>query len=297
MRRKVIIGVALLVVVSLLTACGIPQEDFDAAVADKEAAEAQVASLQSDLAAAQSDLATAQSDLATAQSDLATAQSDLAASEDEVASANSQVSSLESEVASLESDLAAAEATIADLEAAAPAEEEEEVAEEEEEVAEEEEEEVAEEEEEVAEELSFEAATYTNEEYGFSVKYISDWTAQDDLSASYIIMWVSGDFAGYPFPGMRIFAVTDAESADDALTAAHDSIEIASTTEVTLADGTAASESKITYISDTGSMMDARTIAVQKDGTWIVVSVYTVGAYIPVDEAQYSEMLHTLAFQ
>ncbi|GAI27050.1 unnamed protein product, partial [marine sediment metagenome] len=98
MKRKVLIGMALLLVVPLLFGCGIPQEDYDAAVAEKDATQVQVVSLQSDLAAAQSDLATAQSGLEAAES--------------ATASAESQLSSLKSQVAALQKELSEKESTL-----------------------------------------------------------------------------------------------------------------------------------------------------------------------------------------
>lgn len=90
-RREVLIGTALLLVVPLLFGCGIPQEDYEATVAEKDAAQSQVASLQSDLAAAQSDLEVAES---------------------ATASAENQLSSLKSQVAALQKELSEKESTL-----------------------------------------------------------------------------------------------------------------------------------------------------------------------------------------
>jgi len=58
MKRKVIAGMlSALVMLLLLGGCGgIPQEDYDAVLAERDALQSQVASLESDLTAAQSDL-------------------------------------------------------------------------------------------------------------------------------------------------------------------------------------------------------------------------------------------------
>jgi Tol biopolymer transport system component len=136
-KKKVFPGLASLLTVALLVGCGgMPQEDYDKAVADKEAAEAQVASLQSQLDTAKSDASKAKSDLAAAQSELAQVQSDLEAAQNEAASvkgaaspAQSQLSAARAEATKAKSDLAAAhakvaelEAKVAELEAAAPGE-------------------------------------------------------------------------------------------------------------------------------------------------------------------------------
>lgn len=193
MKRKLLIGTALLLTISLLGACGAPQEDYDAAVAAKEAAEAKVASLQRQLSKAQSDLSKAKSDLSAAQSELATAKSDLEAKEKELAlaksaasSAKSQLSSAQSAANKAKSDLAAAEeerdaaiaerdaaqAKVAELEAELAAAEEAAAPEEEEE---EEEEVVEEEEEEVAEEDASEDAT----KVGGIISSNTIWTKED----------------------------------------------------------------------------------------------------------------------
>jgi hypothetical protein len=64
MKRIVLVGITLLLVVPLFTGCGgISQEEYDTAVADRDAMQDQVATLQSQLVTVQSDLDTAQSDL------------------------------------------------------------------------------------------------------------------------------------------------------------------------------------------------------------------------------------------
>ena len=135
-KRCLTLGVALLACL-LVVGCGIPQEEYDAAVAEKEAAEAQVASLQSELSKAKNDLAAAQEELATAQSDLEAAQDEAAAGESKGSSAQSQISSLKGDLAAAEATIAEKEAKIAELEAELAAAEE--VAEDGEEVVEEEE--------------------------------------------------------------------------------------------------------------------------------------------------------------
>jgi TolA-binding protein len=105
LKKWFLVGAMLLLSAALVVGCGgIPQEDYDAVVADRDASKAQATSLQSDLTAAESDLTTAQSDLTAAESDLNTAEG--------------KVSSLQSQVSSLSSDLATAEERIAELEAA-----------------------------------------------------------------------------------------------------------------------------------------------------------------------------------
>ena len=57
-KSILVIGIALVMASLLLSACGIPQEDYDAVVVERDAAQAEVASLQGDLDKAQSQIET-----------------------------------------------------------------------------------------------------------------------------------------------------------------------------------------------------------------------------------------------
>jgi outer membrane murein-binding lipoprotein Lpp len=320
MKKKIFIGVALLLTVALLAGCGgIPQEDYDKAVADKDAAQAQVTSLQTQLNTAKADATKAKSDLTAAQSELTKAKSDLEAAQKEAASAKSAASSAQSQLSTAKteatkakSDLTAAQAKVAELEAkiaaleaAAPAEEEEEAAAEEEEeaAAEEEEEAAAEEEEEAAgPTLTFTAATYTNDEYGFTVKYPEDWTEDPAMETGDAVFNASG--APYKIPGVSI-SISDivaGKSFCDGLIADQEEagstdMKCVSESDTTTFDGVAAKEIIFKYTTSTGYPIDAVVIGVEKDGKRIVVFVYTVGMYAPFSEAQEREVARTLSFK
>ena len=115
-RRWFLVGVMFLITSLLVVGCGIPQEQHDAVVADRDAAEAQVASLQSDLAATESDLAAVESDLAATEADLAVTRVDLVASESEVTRLDGELAAAESEATKLDRELTAAEAQVSSLE-------------------------------------------------------------------------------------------------------------------------------------------------------------------------------------
>jgi len=73
MRKKNLIGVALLLVASLLlSSCvpGVSKKDYDAAVAERDAAQDELTSLRADLQAAEAQIAMSESDLATAQAEI-----------------------------------------------------------------------------------------------------------------------------------------------------------------------------------------------------------------------------------
>ena len=122
-KRWIAVGVMLLACF-LVVGCGVPQEEYDAVVADTEAVKTQAASLQSQLDEVKTDLAEAEDNLAAVQNELAAVQDDTGAAQDKVAAEESRASSAQSQVSSLESEIEAAEARIAELEAAIAAAEE-----------------------------------------------------------------------------------------------------------------------------------------------------------------------------
>ena len=85
LKRWFLVGVMLLLASSLVVGCGIPQEEYDAVLAERDAAQAEVESLKSDLATVEGNLATAEGDLATVQSQISSLQSDLTAVQKELA--------------------------------------------------------------------------------------------------------------------------------------------------------------------------------------------------------------------
>ena len=112
-----LIVAAMVLVVLLLSACGgVPQEDLDAVMAEREAAEAQVAPLQSDLDATNARIASIQSDLDATSTQMASVQSDLAATESRLAETESDVVAANTQIASLQSNLAATESRLAETE-------------------------------------------------------------------------------------------------------------------------------------------------------------------------------------
>ncbi|MFC2041677.1 hypothetical protein ACFLTY_05105, partial [Chloroflexota bacterium] len=104
---KKIIGILSLVVMVLLllSACGIPQEEHDAVLAERDATQAKVASLQSELSQVQSDLSKAKSDLTQAQDQIETLKSDVADAEGQIDSLQSKVGSLQGQVSSAQGQL------------------------------------------------------------------------------------------------------------------------------------------------------------------------------------------------
>ena len=106
-KRGFAVGMAVLLVCLAAVGCGIPQEEHDAVVAERDTGLAKVASLESDLAATETELETTENILGETEDDLAATQSDLAATQTELADAESQISSLRSAANKAKSDLAA----------------------------------------------------------------------------------------------------------------------------------------------------------------------------------------------
>ncbi|MFC1847605.1 hypothetical protein ACFLW5_02195, partial [Chloroflexota bacterium] len=100
----------LLLVPLLVVGCGIPQEDYDAVLAERDAAFTQAETLQSDLAQAKSQAGDLENELTTLQGELEILEASLAAKE-------GRISSLQSESSKKSSDLDALRTHIAELEA------------------------------------------------------------------------------------------------------------------------------------------------------------------------------------
>jgi Skp family chaperone for outer membrane proteins len=121
MAKRYFMVVLVILLASLsVVGCGVPQEDYTAAIAEAAAAKSQLSSLQSDLNTARTELNAAQDEVDELQDDLEETEADLAEALDrlsplqsQVASLQLQVSSLQNENSSLESSLASAEAVIA----------------------------------------------------------------------------------------------------------------------------------------------------------------------------------------
>lgn len=96
-KRWLLVSVMLLASL-LVVGCGIPQEEYDAVVAERDAAQAQATTLQSDLAKARSDLTAVEAKLASLQEDYNTAKSNLTAVESALAEAEARIAELEAAV-------------------------------------------------------------------------------------------------------------------------------------------------------------------------------------------------------
>jgi hypothetical protein len=188
MKKKTLIGIGLVLLVSLLVGCGgVSQDEYDAVIADKDAALTQETSLQSQLTTANTTKTKAETDLvaataakAKAEADLATAQAALTKANSDLSASKAQFTTLTAQVATLKAQVTALEKEVADLKAAAggggggtitPPK------------------------------LSFTAATYTDTTYKFTFKYDASWTATWNSATNP----VSFGNAQYYDPSVRVY--------------------------------------------------------------------------------------------
>ncbi|MFC2020591.1 hypothetical protein ACFLU1_02180 [Chloroflexota bacterium] len=111
MKKRLLFAVVVFLSL-LVVGCGIPQEDHDAVIAERDAAKTEITSLTSELADVKGELADVkgelddtESSLASRDNELATAKSDLASTRDQVESAQSSASTARSQLSSYKSDL------------------------------------------------------------------------------------------------------------------------------------------------------------------------------------------------
>jgi hypothetical protein len=151
----------------------------------------------------------------------------------------------------------------------------------------------------VAEGLSFEAAEYVNDTYGFSVKYPNGWTAKPPAPGPTVVFGASSP-AKVP---AIIVDVVDGATFRDALTgtitgAGGSAIKVFSETATALSDGTPATEAEGAFsIKDVPIPLDAFWLGVKKGDKWVIVSVVTVGVVAEYNKTLFSEIAHTLQFK
>lgn len=277
-KVKVLTGVVVLLVVSMLVGCGggVPQEELDAARAETDAAKAEASSLQSQLDSAKSDLSKAKSDLSKAQSDLSAAQTELVVAQGELETVTAErdkaLSDAKSAASSLSSAQSAADKAKADL---AAAQKQLDVL--------------------IAGDIltSYDYNKYTNEDYNFTVQYPSVWAEGVPNPAEGEVHTAA---AGIGIPGLTVSIGALVGTLVEALSDMTD-FELVEEKEITLADGstTIGVWSKWTL---GGVWLDMLTIRVDLgDGNAVSVSVWNMPIYAATDPDQYEEICSTLKFR
>ena len=90
-KRWFLAGIMLLLVFILIASCGMPKEDYEAMVAERDAAQTRIASLQNDLYNAQGQIETLQSNLSETQNQIETLKTNLSEAEDQIESLQSSM--------------------------------------------------------------------------------------------------------------------------------------------------------------------------------------------------------------
>ncbi len=145
--------------------------------------------------------------------------------------------------------------------------------------------------------LSFKAAEYKNDQWGFSIKYPQDWGRDATREVAPIVLYagpgivpilsVSVGWEG-EFAAAEKLALERAGGSD---------IKVGSATDITLPDGTKGKTAKVDWIGSTGAPLETFCLGVQKDGKWIMVNITTYSAMVPYNEALFKEIATTLTFK
>jgi len=113
-KKQLLLGILVLLVSLMTVSCGIPQEEHDAILAERDEA---LESLQTEVESLQDEVESLQDELDDAQEQIESIEDDRSELESDLASAQIQISSLQSDLDDANSNLAAAEAQIAKTEA------------------------------------------------------------------------------------------------------------------------------------------------------------------------------------
>jgi uncharacterized membrane protein len=131
---------------------------------------------------------------------------------------------------------------------------------------------------------------FTSAEYGFSIKYPSDW---QELSQPTSIFYAK---PSSPIPTLSVAWIegaTFAEAVKTQLAKSGTSIEVGNAREVTLTDGTKAMAARANWVVR-GYPGESYVVGVKKGNKWLIATVTTISAFFAYDEAKFAEIAHTL---
>jgi|GEM_PF-426212 len=149
---------------------------------------------------------------------------------------------------------------------------------------------------------SFPSATYTNDEYGFSIQYPKYWKERPEMMTSPYFVAMFGIPTSVPVVGVAVFDA-DAPVSEDWIIEStkklgHKDPKVKSDIkEETLAGGIKAYTCQLGYITATGYEAVGYFLMADKDGKRIRLGVVTVEGFSPYDEKLFSEIAHTLTFK
>jgi hypothetical protein len=146
--------------------------------------------------------------------------------------------------------------------------------------------------------LSYEANTYTNSEYGFSIQYPKAWAELPDVKGKTKV-----EAFGVPsfVPGVTL-SVRDASApltADWIVAADTDegstAVKVTSAITPTKLDDETDASQYTTSFDNAGYSFVAFAVSTDKNGKRIRATVWTIDMFSPYDEAFFSEIAHTLS--
>lgn len=153
-------------------------------------------------------------------------------------------------------------------------------------------------------ELSFEAAEYTNADYGLSVKYPTEWAEHPDKAAGCetVVFWAEGPTL-IPVITLDVVDVEHGATLAEAETyslelCGNELVEFLSKGETTLADGTPASEGVVKFISE-GTPCKAYVVGTKRGDKWVMITQTTAYTYLPWEDVEdlFKEVAATIQFE
>ncbi len=151
--------------------------------------------------------------------------------------------------------------------------------------------------------LPFEASTYANTQYGFSIQYPKEWVPNPSIITVPTIHMAAFSVEGF-VPGVvcMVYDKPDAITKDWVVSAFKSTGNInpkvlSDITEITLSDGSPAYQYTAGYISATGYEVKSYVVDAIKGDKVIRVNCYTVDAFAPYDETLQGAVAKSLTLQ
>ncbi|GEM_PF-852731 len=144
-------------------------------------------------------------------------------------------------------------------------------------------------------------ATYTNAEFGFSLRYPDNWTPKTgDLGPA--VIWRVG-YGTYCVPSVRVIIRDRSEGADlkevftrHLVADGNKTIDAFTASRVTI-NGTEVAQAEVAYTGASGKY-DSLVIGLVRNGKWVIIEVYTVPAYFPFSTpTQKTDIIGTVQFK
>jgi hypothetical protein len=145
-------------------------------------------------------------------------------------------------------------------------------------------------------ELSFTADTFTNADYGYTIKYPKDWKRQAASEKDPVILYAVNVAAPVPVLSASVRAgATYSDTVKASIEAAGGSgIKLGPEQEITLPGGNKAVKVKADWSTSTGFPGETLCVGVKQGDKWVGAGITTVSMFVPYDEAKFMEVLNTI---